>query len=715
MLDSSPAAILLFTIATTLAFPASPAAAPSEAGPLTALAATIDRPTAGAIIERPETLRLGRGELEPLAGSKVQRLLCGGEPCGLLVTGPARFRYTVEDRFSRPVASRNFDRLSSVELAAGRGGGAPVAATTLTGAVLWGWELAATTAAPDEPASRSEGDAAAGDDAAARGDGPGNGLPAWAAEILDKSLFSPPSNDLLAAGRLPGEGEIYALLHGDEDWLLAVDPPVARMELLWRIDALSRRYEELKGEHVLRELAAQPIDRDWWDPVPAPVVATRERIRVDNPAGSTVTVRTKTRLEATRDGVGLWRARLVERVFDNRDREIPNRVESVTVGGRPVEFVHRDHELLVPIDPPLAAGAVAEVEVVSGGDLAIRPGQDSYWYLLGPWYPSPPLNGERAAAEIEVRVPEPYTPFASGTTLERGTEEGHSLVRTCLEHPTQFPVVVAGKYEVFEEEKDGLTCRVASYAGGKEEASRRLIGNLFAAVDFYQQLFNVPYPFAEVDVVEINSWGFGVAPAGVIFITQEAYDPLGDITSRFFSQGVNERYVHEVAHAWWGHVSRASSYEEAWLNESFAEYSAALCLQAMRGGGKKGDREFRKLLRGWISRTRQIGDGGSIYLADHLGADEGEIAAARDRNYLLYSKGPLVLHALRQELGRRLDSEEQGDRYFFALLRTFLQHVEPRWGESRHLVGILDQITGQPWQPWFERYVYGTEIPEVDD
>ena len=87
--------------------------------------------------------------------------------------------------------------------------------------------------------------------------------------------------------------------------------------------------------------------------------------------------------------------------------------------------------------------------------------------------------------------------------------------------------------------------------------------------------------------------------------------------------------------------------------------------------------------------------------------------AERDYAYLVYGKGPLVLHALRQELARTQGGEEQGDRYFFALLRTFLKHVEPGWGETRHLVGILDQITGKDWQPWFERYVYGTETPPV--
>jgi hypothetical protein len=30
------------------------------------------------------------------------------------------------------------------------------------------------------------------------------------------------------------------------------------------------------------------------------------------------------------------------------------------------------------------------------------------------------------------------------------------------------------------------------------------------------------------------------------------------------------------------------------------------------------------------------------------------------------------------------------------------------------LVGILEQITQKPWQPFFDRYVYGPETPKVN-
>lgn len=678
--------------ASLLTLVAALAAAPAGAASLTELAAAIDRPGAGERLSR-DPIAIGRGVVEPGAGATVRRLTCAGEPCGVLVEGPSRFRYRVEDRFSRPVAARNVKRISSASPVAGED--AVTVETSLTGAVIWGWELAAESSVEAAPAPA------------------GASLPGWAAEILDRSLFIPPSHDLVAARRLAGGGEVYALLHGSEDWLLAVDPVAEKREVLYKIDRLNALYDEFKGYRWLNELAMQPIGVAWWDPTPAPLVATHQTIAVDNPGGAALTLRTRTRVEATREGVGVWRASLIDRRFDNDGREMLNTVASVTVGGKPVEHLHQGDELVVPLDPPLAAGQSAEIEVVNGGALAIRPGNDSFWSLLGPIHPTPPLDAMRAAAEIEVRVPEPFTPFASGSTVERRDGDGFAVLRTRLDHPTQYPVIAAGKYDLYEEQQGERTVRVAAYAGGKEKASRQLMGNLHAAVEFYEKLFGVPYPFREVLILEVNSWGFGVAPAGVILITQEAYDPIGDITSRFFSEGINERYVHEVAHGWWGHVSRAATPEEAWLNESFSEYSAALCLQAMRGGGKAGEREFDKLLRNWVSRTQQIGDGASLYLAQRLSAKEGDDSAGRDYAYLVYAKGPMVLHALRQELARQQGGQEQGDRYFFALLRTFLKHVESGWGETRHLVGILEQITGKDWQPWFERYVYGTETPEV--
>ncbi len=73
-----------------------------------------------------------------------------------------------------------------------------------------------------------------------------------------------------------------------------------------------------------------------------------------------------------------------------------------------------------------------------------------------------------------------------------------------------------------------------------------------------------------------------------------------------------------------------------------------------------------------------------------------------------------MLHALRRELARIAGSEKDGERLFFTWIRSIVKNFTFKAAETRHIVGILNQMTGRDWQPWFERFVYGTEIPEVD-
>ena len=662
---------------------------PTAAASLRELAAQIDEPRPTARITLSEPLHLGRGLLAPQDPSSVYVLSAGAEPCGLLVAGPARFTYTVEDRFSAPVAKRNVRKASSLAMV--DKGDTLEISEQIERAVVWGWEVVA--GAQGVPATE-EGTVSA----------------EWVKGILESSLISPPSHSLLTARRLGVKGVVYALLEAEPEFLvLDVDPLDTRAETLYALKKLSAQYGSDRGRHALRELAAQPIGRTWWSRFPAPLVAVHEAIAVDNDRDKHLTVTTTSRLRATQGGVGLWRVRLADRAFDN-GKAVAIHIPSVTIGGAPADYLRRGAELLVALPRPLAQGETIEVTVVTEGDIAIRPGGDNYWWLsTWPWYPQPEENGELATVELSVRVPAPLTPFASGSVTSRESKEGYNLLSTRLEKPMQFPVVAAGKYHIVEETRNDLTVRVASYAFKDERGSRRLMKNFFAATEFYERLFDEPYPFREVSIVEINSWGFGQAPAGIIFITKEAFNPFEELQIEWLagiSQGVNERFVHEIAHGYWAHVVKSDSDEEEWLRESFAEYSAALCLEAMRRG------EFKPLLNRWKAGAGDVGTGGSILMANRLAGHE--VGDFRDRFDLLYRKGPLVLHALRQQLGRDRGGEEEGDRFFFALLRSFIKNFRYKWGGTRHLVGILNQMTGKDWQPWFERYVYGTETPKVD-
>ena len=662
---------------------------------LVALADAVDAPRVGRSVTVEGPIRVGRASFEPGAGSTLRLLVAEGEPVGLLLTGPARLTYVVDDRFSLPVAQRNLRRAAA--LTGQVDGGRLVIREDVKSAAIWSWQIAA---------------AAAGE--AGAGEGGGEPLPAALAEIIDNLYTTPPSVEMLTerATRHAGPGIAYALVEGaQDDLLLSVDPLDAHRESLSSLGKLRRVSKTFRGARVAYQLADQPIGRQWWDRVEAPLMVIGESISVINPDGDRrVRVTTRATVSSTRGDSSLWRVDLADTLYDD-GKAMPVRVLEVEVDGKPADYLHRADELLVDLGRALPKGKTAVVEVVHEGNYARRPNNDSYWYLsTWPWYPQPDLNAEYASVDIEMRVPKPFIPFASGNTVERREEDGYNYVHTRLDKPMQFPVVVAGKYHVFTEHRDGIEANVATYVFGQEKPAQVLQSLFFGAAEVYSQMFGVPYPFAEVDIVEINQWGWGQAPPGIIFITQEAYNPIGDVVSRFFSEGINARFAHEVAHAWWGHVIKMDSAEEQWLTESFADYSAAVAIQTMRGG-KRGEKEFNGILRDWKSRADQIGEGGSIYLANYLaGEDEADY---RDRTLLLYCKGPLVLHALRQELGRRLGGTEKGDKYFLALLRTFATNFTGQYGQTRHLVGILNQMTGDDWQPWFEKYVYGTETPPV--
>lgn len=662
-----------------------------QGGELGELADRIDRPTLGARVDVGGSLEIGRAAIEPGEGATIRALMAGDERCGVAVAGPATFRLLIDDPFSAPVAVRNLDRTSKLEVR--KKDKHLEVDFSISSAVVWWWE------APGP--SDVGGGAFTPED-----------LPNWAAEVLDDPAFAPPSVDLIAARGLGVRGVVFALIESDKGvFLYAADPIDSRIEELSHLEMVKTSESVNRRRAFVERLVSQPLIRVWWDRTPRPLVAIHTEIDVENTAASHVRVATQFDLLATRAGVGIWRSSLADRVISRTDKILPNTVTSVQVNGKPADFLHRGGQLLVAIEPAAEDGATTRIEVVNEGSIALMPGNGSSWTLgTWAWRPYPGLNGEMATSIVTVTVPNDMVPFASGSMVSMTTEGESTVLKTKLDQPMQFPVVAAGDYHIYSDTRNGLTCNVASYVFGKEKAAERLIDLFFAAEDFYSDLFDSPYPFREVNLVEVDDWGFGQAPPGIIFITREVFEPKTDVMNQFFSKGVDERFLHEVAHAWWGHVVKVDSLEEQWLSESFAEYSAALCIQALAGGGEKGQREFNEILKGWRSRAKKVGQGDSVYLANYLaGEDQTD---ALDRYDLLYAKGPLVIHGIRRQLVG-MYGEADGDAMFVTFLRAVMANFSFKWGSTRHLVGILNYLTGEDWQLWFELFVYGCEMPDL--
>ena len=664
--------------------------AASRGATLAERAAQIDAPERGGEVTLAGPLQIGRAEIVPEPGTRVHTLMMagniGGVPCGLVIEGPAQLRYRVEDRFSIPVAERNVRRFSTLlTKRLNKGTEALEISTRLDGAVVWG---------------RGLGEA---------GPATGAALPDWAAKLLADRRFPAPSHDLLAAEANGHEGARYALMRAElADLLLRVDPRAGE-ENLYRVAKGVERGNTFREGLWETALVSQPIGRPWWDRPPAELVAEHERLAVENPRGELVRIVSRSRLRARRAGISLWRADLLDRLVDV-DGPHPVTVRSVRVDGKDAEFLHRDDELLVALGRALADKETVEIEVSYDGDLALRPDGRTYWVLdTHPWYPRQGLEGELATLEISVDVPESSTPFASGSEVSRTEQGGRRKLVTRIDEPSQAAVVAAGRFSTIEEARDGLTCRAAASVSTEEDSARKLLRRFFEVRAFYEQLFQEPYPFRDVSIVDVQS-RFGQAPPGILFFAPGFYGPPVEWTKRQFHPDIDPRFLHEVAHGWWGHVVKMGSYDETWLIESLSEYSATLAVWYLVGK-ERGDYELGEKVKDWVKAANDLRPGASLYLADRIALHD--VRDRDDFSRLQYGKGPLVVHALRLELQRRKGSVAAGDLAFTELLRRLIKRNRHGYVTTPGLVQELGKLAGGDWQPWFEKYVYGTEIPQL--
>jgi hypothetical protein len=388
-----------------------------------------------------------------------------------------------------------------------------------------------------------------------------------------------------------------------------------------------------------------------------------------------------------------------ETVYDNNRNARHYKIRSITdESGKELSFVHRNDELLVGLPQAAAENAAFKLKFDIAGDFLIRPSGDSYWELgTEPWFPQPELNGQYYTIHSTVKVKKPYIAFAPGETVSRREEGDYNVIENKIEKPVQFAVVLAGKYAYEEETQNGLTIRVASYAGKNTRAMKQLTNLAFKIIEFYQPFLG-PFPFNEFNIIEINQFGYGQAPPATMFITKEAFNPIGAEINQIFSQGINHRFAHEIAHQYWGHVVKMGSAEEQWVTESFAEYSSSFVIKQL-----KGKAQYKAMESTWRANANESKGASSIAMANRLrDYDNDGMQSFMDRTHLIYDKGAYVLAMLNKEIG---------DDLFLSFLRNFQARYAWKYATTQDMITLLQQLTKKDFTPFFEQNFWGTGMP----
>lgn len=237
----------------------------------------------------------------------------------------------------------------------------------------------------------------------------------------------------------------------------------------------------------------------------------------------------------------------------------------------------------------------------------------------------------------------------------------------------------------------GLYCR-ASIAEHLD--ADRLFAETKQGFDWYAANFGEPYAFGKYDQIFCPEYNMGAMEnAGAVTIRDEYV--FRSRTTGYLYERRNETILHEMAHMWFGDLVTMEWWDDLWLNESFATWSAGAS-QAAVSEYEGAWTTFANVEKAWAYQQDQLPS------THPIAADASDIDTV-DQNFdgITYAKGASVLKQLVAYVGE--DAFLAGARLHFA------RH---RFGNATFddLLGALSEASGRDLSGWAGQWLTTTGI-----
>jgi len=306
---------------------------------------------------------------------------------------------------------------------------------------------------------------------------------------------------------------------------------------------------------------------------------------------------------------------------------------------------------------------------------------DEGWNLeLAPSYGDAVFT-DVAFFDVRLTAPSSMQLVASGTCVP-AEEEASTTTWFCAAAPMRdFNAVLGTTYETTSQEVKGITVNSVFYAGHEEGGQ--------AALDFASRALELfsgrigAYPFAELDVVETPTMAGGIEYPGLVVINQSYYDSGQRVSDR-----MEWVVVHEVLHQWWYSLVGNDQVDEPWLDEALVQYCTALYYEEVYGTEALDivvetsfQQAYAELQE--TGRDRPVGLPVSAY-------------SRRDYAPVVYQKGPLYFHDLRQEVG---------EEAFWEILETYFDRNRHRIARPDDWLAAVEAVTGSEYRSLYKEWI----------
>lgn len=327
------------------------------------------------------------------------------------------------------------------------------------------------------------------------------------------------------------------------------------------------------------------------------------------------------------------------------------------------------------------------LELPAGGPLLSKRlayiGPDhGYLMYAARWFPFHDYAADLATAEITISLPQGLTlvgysdtPVANTGGKYRFTESRPALIGNFAYGKFTPKPMTFGDYQLEFYARPGNDERITKYGE-----------TLGKALTYYAKTFGPADTSKKLNVIEIDDDSLDFYSAqGMLFVAARPFEEARDITF--------ERLRREAAYQWWGLTVGLKSFDDAWLSQGLAEYSAVSFRESQLEGAK-----LESLRRELLEKSLTFEQTASLLRAP-ANLDDQSIAY----QYIMYGKGALVFQLLRETLG---------DTKFDQLLKTYLQEFRGKRASIDDFEKLTTRIAGQNMRYFFARWVEGTGVPE---
>src|SRR6185503_17582129 len=215
------------------------------------------------------------------------------------------------------------------------------------------------------------------------------------------------------------------------------------------------------------------------------------------------------------------------------------------------------------------------------------------------------------------------------------------------------------------------------------EAYAELTGRV---LEFYTKKYGTPLFGNRLVVIQIDDESLdSYSGPGIVFLSSKMFDTTRPVPE--------EKIERELAYQWWGQSVGLKSFDDAWLSQGLAEWSAfAFRENTLTAGGLDAAQREQQERALTFEQTASIARAPSA-LDDQSAAYQS----------IVFHKGAMVFRMLRETVGKEK---------FDLLLRKFLEEYRGKNASIDDFEHLTTQAAGQPMRYFFAQWIEGTGVPE---